>query len=217
MTWSVRWRTLLTLTAVLPPAAASAQTTVRIGPVAGVSSSDVRTGNLTESIDIDRRTGFVAGVFVTVGVSPRFAIQPELLYSQQGARVPVEAGIAGVIKLDYVQVPVLAQLRFPGGGNAVPFLIAGPSLGFKASCELAVEAFGTSLDVDCDDPVADLNPFTSTDLSGVLGVGVEVSGLTVSARYQHGFTNINDLVGEVETIRNRVLSLMVGYGFRLSR
>jgi hypothetical protein len=217
MTRSVRWCAIFSLAALLLPVLTSAQTAVRIGPVVGVNSADVRTGNLTESLDIDRRTGLVAGAFATIGVSPRFAIQPELLYSQQGAKVPIEAGIVGVVKLDYIQVPVLAQLRFPGGGNAVPFLIAGPSLGIKASCKARAEGFGTSIGFDCDDPGLGLNPFTCTDVSGVIGLGVEVSGLTISARYQHGFSNINDLVGDIETIHNRVLSLMVGYGFRLGR
>lgn len=196
----------------LAPAALSAQTPIRVGPVIGLNLADVRVSNLDEVTDIDRRTGFLFGGFANFEVSRRFAIQPELLYSQQGAKVPLE-DVNGVIKLDYIQVPVLAQFRFPTSGNAVPFLIAGPAIGFKASCKVKAEVGTISAEFDCDDPDEDVIPFKSTDLSGVLGVGVEVSGLTISARYTHGFSNINDLAGDLEKVRNRVFSVAVGFGF----
>lgn len=198
----------------LAPATLAAQKPIRFGPVVGLNLADVRVSNLDEITDINRRTGFLFGGFVNFEVSRRFAIQPELLYSQQGAKIPLE-DVDGVIKLDYIQVPVLAQLRFPTSGRAVPFLIAGPSIGFKASCKVKADAGTISAEFDCEDPDEDFIPIKSTDLSGVLGVGVEVSGLTISARYTHGFSNINDLAGEQEKVRNRVLSLAVGFGFSL--
>ncbi|MGE0552193.1 MAG: porin family protein [Gemmatimonadales bacterium] len=199
----------------LVPAALSAQKPIRVGPVIGLNLADVRVSNLDEATDINRRNGFLFGGFANFEVSRRFAIQPELLYSQQGAEIPVEDGISGVVKLDYIQIPVLAQLRFPSSGAAVPFLIAGPAIGFKASCKVKADAGAISAEFDCDDPDEDFIPFKSTDLSGVLGLGVEVSGLTISARYTHGFSNINNEAGALEKVRNRVFSVAVGFGFSL--
>jgi len=198
----------------LAPATLTAQKAIKVGPMVGINQAKIRVSDLEQIVEISTRTGFLFGGFASFEVSPRFAIQPELLYSQQGAEFPVEGLVSGLVKLDYIQVPVLAQVRFPSG-NVVPFLIAGPSIGFKASCKVKVDAGVISDEFDCEDPEADFVPFKSTDLSGVLGFGVEVSGLTLSARYTHGFSNVNGLAGDTEKVRNRVLSVAVGFGFSL--
>ena len=50
--------------------------------------------------------------------------------------------------------------------------------------------------------------------SGQVGAGIEVSRLFVEARYQKGLTSIDDS-GEGLEIRNRVLAVVTGYGFRV--
>ena len=42
-------------------------------------------------------------------ISNKFAIQPEVLYSAQGTELEFE-GISGDLKLDYINVPVMANI-----------------------------------------------------------------------------------------------------------
>jgi len=54
-----------------------------LGINAGVNFSQFQDA---KNFDSDSRTGLLAGAFVGVKFSDRFAIQPEILYSQQGGR-----------------------------------------------------------------------------------------------------------------------------------
>lgn len=52
--------------------------------------------------------------------------------------------------------------------------------------------------------------------SGLLGAGVETSRLFVEVRYQRGLSSIDNSSDGLE-IKNRVLALVAGYGFRVGR
>ncbi|MEZ4587695.1 MAG: hypothetical protein R2909_14980 [Gemmatimonadales bacterium] len=117
-----------------------------------------------------------------------------------------------MIKLDYIQVPVLAQFRFPTSRQRGAVLIAGPSIGFKASCKVKADAGTISAEFDCDDPDEDFIPLKSTDLNGVLGVGVESRNHHLRAA--HPRLQQRQRPGRRSgEVRNRVFSLAVGFGF----
>ena len=75
------------------------------------------------------RTGLNVGGFATIPFSARFAFQPEVLYSPTGASEP-EGEIESTIKLDYVNVPLLAKINLSSGQNPVSLLV-GPQIGFR--------------------------------------------------------------------------------------
>ena len=58
------------------------------------------------------RTGFSGGVMLRIRPSERFAIQPELLYSQQGAGNGNEASTTAsnyAVRLHYLTLPIMAN------------------------------------------------------------------------------------------------------------
>src|SRR3954462_3769554 len=63
--------------------------------------------------DFGYRIGLIGGAFYTFALGDRVDIQPEALYSQQGATVDA-AGGSGTAKLDYLSVPVLVRYRLSG-------------------------------------------------------------------------------------------------------
>src|SRR5690625_4303881 len=70
--------------------------------------------------DLSNKTGFQIGAFAAIRMG-NVAIQPELLYSQQGAKFNHEK-----IELDYVNVPVMLKYYLIQGLN----LQVGPQFGF---------------------------------------------------------------------------------------
>ncbi|MEO8448666.1 MAG: porin family protein [Gemmatimonadota bacterium] len=158
------------------------------------------------------RTGFLAGVFARFGVSKTFAVEPEVLFSQQGAK-SFDSNVTGTLKLDYVKVPLLFNLLIPAGGagKAAARLFVGPQLGVKASCKATVSSGSTSASVGCKDLGLEIK---STDFSAVIGGGLDFNRLTLGIRYDLGLSSIDGSTPS-GSVKNRVLALTVGYGFRL--
>ena len=154
--------------------------------------------------NFDRRTGLVAGVFVTIPASRHFDIQPEVLYSQKGAKIS-EAGDKATIELDYVDIPVLA--RYTSGGPASVQVFGGPSFGLRTRARSKAEFGGTTQTQDIK------NDVKSSDIGLVVGAGLESGRFTVDGRYQWGLTNINKDEFDTTKVKNRTFSVLAGVRF----
>jgi hypothetical protein len=184
---------------------AVAQKSTTIGPVVGLN---LATFGGEGADDVESRTAFLAGAFAAFQLNPKLLLEPSLLLTQKGAELDFEDA-RGTLKLTYFQVPFLGRYRL-SSGNAVPNLIFGPSVGFRTGCTASASEGPIEVNVDCDE--ADVN-LTSTDFSLIGGVGLEVSSLMFSLRYDYGLTSLAS-EGDVG-VYNRTLSLVAQYGFRL--
>jgi len=166
--------------------------------------------------DVSNRSGFAVGAFLNVSTGGFFSIQPEVLFSQKGAKLQSEDGEA-TMKLSYVEIPVLLKVSpmLVGATGFKPFLYAGPVLGISAGCSISGEDEGISVDVDCG--VGDFIDTKSTDLSAVFGAGgsfaVGRGTFSVEARYGLGLSDVFDV--EDMDVKNRAISVLVGYSIRL--
>ncbi len=115
-----------------------------------------------DDADFDGRTGYHIGLVAELGLSEKFAIQPELIYSAQGAD---ESGLD--LNIDYLNLPILAEIKL----TEMFSIQAGPQFGFKVN----------------EGDFEDLNEF---DLSGAAGVEINISKFFAQARYNFGFTDI---------------------------
>ena len=154
-----------------------------------------------DEVSLGYRIGIVAGGFYTWPLGERFAFQPEVLYSQQGSAVE-ELGVKAKTKIDYLLVPVLARYRV----SRSVFVVGGPSMGFKLRAKASAEFGGSSSEVDIGDFVEDF------DFGLAAGGGMEFGRYTVEGRYTFGLSNIN-AEGDVEKIKNRVISVLGGVRF----
>lgn len=114
--------------------------------------------------NLDGKTGFHFGAIAELGVSEKFSIQPEAIYSSQGAKL---SDID--LNVDYINVPVLAKLYVIDNLS----LQAGPQFGFVIN------------DKNIEDPKA-------FDLSGAVGAEVTFGKFFAQARYNIGFSDIAD-------------------------
>ena len=124
---------LVALLAIATPAAA--QTDPVFGAKVGINFANLSFDPEDAEEATETRTGFVAGVLVVVPINARFSFQTEALYSQQGAKAE---GFDAKIKLDYINIPLLANINLSGGDNPISLLV-GPQIGFKISAESEFE------------------------------------------------------------------------------
>lgn len=154
--------------------AANAQN-VRLGVKAGANFSTVNTNGNDPAWG--SRTGAHAGLLAHIHLNKNWAIQPELVYSMQGAKMTVAGGQMQTINLSYVNVPILVQYMFDNGFR----LQTGPQVGFLAAANTKVGTTHTS----------NKEFFNSTDFSWAFGAGyLSNIGLGVDARYNLGLNDI---------------------------
>src|SRR5687767_7439284 len=96
------------------------------GIKAGVNFANINVEGEGVDVSFDNRTGLVGGVFVVWPLSGAFGVQTEALYSQKGAKIDEDGG-TGTLKLDFLEIPVLARFSSPASGGASFHVFAGPS------------------------------------------------------------------------------------------
>lgn len=166
---------------------------VRVGANFATLSTD------EEGFDPKTRTGLVVGLYGVVPVNDIFSFQPEVLFSQQGAKVE-DGSDEATVKLDYVQIPALARIRL--GRTSPAFLLVGPTFGFNTSAK--TEFNGESQDFK--------DEVKGSDVGLVTGVAINAGLAVVDARYTWGLMNIDDST-DPGNIKNRFFSISVGFRF----
>lgn len=162
----------------------------QFGLKAGVNIANLH----TEDEDAyDSRTGFYVGGLAHIHFTKHFAVQPEVMYSTQGA----EAGSLKR-KQDYINVPVLAQYMTSNGFR----LQTGPQVGFLTSAKNK----NGDVEVDVKDQL------NTVDFAWAFGASyLTKTGLGLDARYNLGISNINDNGNTKAT--NRVWQIGAFYQF----
>jgi hypothetical protein len=159
--------------------------------------------------DVDARTGINVGLTGEYEFSPSFGLMVGAIYSQQGADGSI-LGQDSTLKLDYINVPVLAKFYLGGSGFSID---AGPQIGFivKDEYEINEGAFaGSTTDYDAE-PI-DLS--VGGGLSYKFREGAFLEGISLSTRYMVGLSNIyNDNDTFSDNVTNQVFSFNLGYKF----
>jgi hypothetical protein len=147
---------------------------LNIGIKGGVNIYNVHNDN---DYRYDSKIGFHAGLIAHIHLADNFALQPEAVYSTQGAEYR-NSNSNTKFHLDYINVPFLFQFMFDNGFR----LQAGPQIGFLVSAKSKDNDFT----VDHQD---DINPI---DLGIAFGMSYvhNPSGFGIDARYNLGLSNI---------------------------
>lgn len=163
---------------------------VSFGVKGGVNMADISTDGPAE---YDTKVGFHVGGLAHIHISKHFAVQPELLYSTQGA----DNG-NGKLKFNYINVPVLAQYMTGSGFR----FQTGPQIGIMTTAKSKV----AGVEVDISEAVS------TVDFGWAFGASYMFSGgIGVDARYNLGITDVNE--NPTVEDRNRVIQLGIFYQF----
>jgi len=155
--------------------------------------------------------GFHTGGFVDFAFSERVSLQPELLYSAQGAkyaetfydRIKEEnMSMTALIAINYINIPVLLKINIADGLSAE----IGPQIGFLISAEQDIKFNNIPV---WSERIKGTN---TLDITAITGLSYAFSGnFVVSARYGLGLTYVNK--DSVFPQKNSVIQLGVGYKF----
>lgn len=153
--------------------------------------------NLESNTDLKSKVGFHIGGLAHLHISKHFAIQPELVYSGQGAKFEANDS---KLNLNYINLPILAQYMTGSGFR----LETGPQVGALVSAKVKNDGNETSVK----------DEYKKVDFSWAFGAGfVTNSGLGIDARYNLGISNINDGTSK---IRNSVFQVGLFYQFSVT-
>ena len=187
----------------------------RFGLHGGINMARLLAKEFTGTADpgTKNKTSYHVGAFVNIPLGGMLKLQPELVFSSQGAKMEETATAGGTTRnysyeedLDYVNLPVMLQLQTIGGF----FVETGPQFSYL------IDAKQKGMSPISTIEETDLDPFRDNfDIGWGLGVGyLSRIGLGAHARYNYGIRNIvqeNDTnVGE---LRNSVLQFGLVYQF----
>jgi outer membrane immunogenic protein len=193
----VKLALVLTASLIAWVATASAQDTPAIGVKVGVTITTLSFDD--DGPETSTRTGLVAGLFASVPVTARLAIQPEFLYSRKGTKLGNNA--EATLTIDYFEIPVLADVRLTSGPARVS-LVLGPSFGVRSRARLTVG--GESVDF--------ADELERVDVGLVAGLAVTSGRFLIDGRYTHGLKGVAS--DDDDRATNRALSLTLGWRFR---
>lgn len=212
-TWALGW--VLVAGLALAPAVAAQRPAPRLGVLGGINFATL---GGADAEDFKSLTGFLGGGFAELALSEYLAIRPEALYSMKGGKQE-EAGETFKVKVNYIEVPLLLQVRVPpkndGAWAASPRFYLGPAIAFKASCKGTSEDGGIEIEIDCDEFDDDVT-VKSTDFGGVAGAELAFGPALLGVRYVLGLTKVIDAPAE-DDVKNRVFSIYAGFSFSLKK
>lgn len=174
-------------------------------------------GDVAKDNTLKGLSGFYVGALLELPLGDVLSIQPEVIYSRQGA-VWEQKDILGEfkkdLKLDYLNIPVMAKVNlgplFLQGGVQFGFLVGKPEVSYTRGAQRVTEK-------------VDKDAYAAFDFGVGAGLGVNLSQhFFVEARYTHSLTNAldpnnnslkNAHISDDNNFKNAVLSLGLGVKF----
>ena len=162
-------------------------------PKAGISIAD-----MTDTQGTTSRIGFVGGLEGEYQASDIFSLSLGVNYSQEGFKMK---NSDDEIKLDYIDVPILANVYLTKG-LAVK---VGVQPGFNVGNSVTVDGNTMS------SSKKDYDGIKSVALSIPVGLSYEISNVVLDARYNWGVTKAFDGLDS----KHSVFQVTIGYKFQL--
>ncbi|MCF6171821.1 MAG: PorT family protein [Bacteroidales bacterium] len=191
---------ILILTMLFATVCLSAQNDIYFGLKAGLNLSSQKVDNPMASYSL--RPGFTGG-FLFYFQLKDFAIQPEVIFSQQGSNITFNDEKLYAV-FTYFSIPIIFKYVLKKSGISFQ---AGPQIGFLSCAKSNYH------------PIAKLKyeeqyyttAYKTTDFLLSFGIGWESKkNWIIDARYSLGLTPVNNYDGIPDT-KNRVISITVGY------
>ena len=174
-------------------------------------------GDVAKDNTLKGLSGFYVGALLELPLGDVISLQPEVIYSRQGAAWE-QKNILGEfkkdLKLDYLNIPVMAKVNlgplFLQGGVQFGFLVGKPEVSYTRGAQRVTEK-------------VDKDAYAAFDFGVGAGLGVNLSQhFFVEARYTHSLTNALDPnnnslknadISDDNNFKNAVLSLGLGVKF----
>lgn len=166
---------------------------ITYGAKAGLNYGKTKSSESDYNEYIDPVFGPHFGAFADIGVSEKFSVQPELLYSPVGFKITNNSDYMGYNykgKLHYLSIPIMAKYNVKEGF----FLEAGPYFGYLLSAKESEEITGNVEEYKGTTDSYDIkDDFKTFDFGVGVGACYQLeNGLIFDARYMVGLSDINN-------------------------
>ncbi len=152
--------------------------------------------------DVDSHTGLLLGLYFDAPLADDILLlQPAVFYTQKG----FEAGDLSY-RIDYIEIPIQLRVNIVNPSGVLPFIYAGPYVGFKINTDFPGEGAST--------PAAEINfnngdNVNNTDFGISVGGGLDFGHINLGVRYDAGLTDVFNN----EDGKNSVFSIVAGIGY----
>lgn len=210
-----RARALLALLLLVPAALPAQRDRSVVGVQLGFARSRIEGLSLGEDNAFGSRNGAFVGVYFRQRLAPIVWLQPELNFVLKGGRTsflsdgPDPQRVDLGLEFGYLDVPLMLRVapRYRRKGLR-PVLFAGPSAGFRISCNVTGESSSAVALVSCDSALSAQVRSVEANFAAGGGIELDRAGIAIAleARYVWGLTR---LVADDDRVRNRVFALLL--------
>lgn len=183
-----------------------------VGDWSFMPKAGLNLATMTNDDDAKIRPALTIGGEFGYMASPKVALSFGAMYSQQGCKGNVQ-GIDATIKMDYINVPIIAACRVTNNLSVK----VGLQPGFLINDKVKVSANGASAEVGLKESYEAAGMDVTIhkfDLSIPIGISYDFSNVQLDLRYNAGLTNILSITGG-EGTKNSVFQFTIGYKFGL--
>ena len=183
-----------------------------VGDWSFMPKAGLNLATMTNDDDAKIRPALTIGGEFGYVASPKVALSFGAMYSQQGCKGNVQ-GIDATIKMDYINVPIIAACRVTDNLSVK----VGLQPGFLINDKVKISANGASAEVGLKESYeaagmdVTINKF---DLSIPIGISYDFNNVQLDFRYNAGLTNALSIPGG-EGTKNSVFQFTIGYKFGL--
>lgn len=155
--------------------------------------------NVSSAENLKSQSKMTFGGSLRLDLGHFFSIQPELQYLPSGGTgtFVVDNGgtpttVDGALKMDYLEMPILAKFRFPGAGALAPNFYVGPSAAVNLASKLSGDL--TAIGGTADDEADVKDEVEKLLFGGAVGGGFDMKAgkglLSLDARYSRSLSDI---------------------------
>ncbi len=215
---------LLSLAFVFFAFAANAQD-IYIGPKVGVNYVTVA-APLSNELGVDNLLTADFGAMAEFEFGDMFSLQGELMYARKGFSITqnfdipinesltIPAGLKVLNNSNYLELPVMAKIRFNGDKRLETYLLGGASVGYLMSNRIRTQA-DLIVNLTVIDTKIPLNDINRADFSLIGGAGfaakLPVGKFYMDLRYRHGLSELVNIPLLTDKVQNRGLLVSAGY------
>jgi len=164
-----------------------------------------------------------------IGLSEKFALQPEVNYIQKGGRLDStkDDELEFKVEMNYLETPLLAKFRF-GTSALKGYVIVGPSVGYAIGGQTQIETGDDENEIEIEEDITfddeygiDGRKDNRFDFSAVAGGGVQYrlgpGSIVLDARVHYDFNDFNKFESTEadwsDKVRWEGVSVSLGYQF----
>lgn len=194
-----------------------ADQSVAFGIRVDMNSSNMKFSEDNSSYSPDNQIGFNAGVSIDIPMLQSLYLQTGLYYTTKGFKIEENDGdekYSTKATPSYLEIPVMASYRYDFSDNAQLQINFGPYFAYGIGGKYKEEwSYKGEKEEEKEDLFGKDKYFNRFDAGLGIGAGFTYSKIFIGLNYQFGLSNIAQNTEDGYSVKNKNLSISIGYNF----